>query len=73
MAKNYNWRIKRDYYNLIQNGIKALEVRVGYPDGVYGFELRKQTNYMKIYTLGSLIKNHKIFSKFAQAVAMWSG
>ena len=32
MAKNYNWRIKREYYNLINNGIKTLEVRVGYPD-----------------------------------------
>lgn len=32
MSKNYNWRIKRNYYNLINNGIKTLEVRVGYPD-----------------------------------------
>ena len=32
MAKNYNWRIKREYYNLINKGIKTLEVRVGYPD-----------------------------------------
>ena len=32
MSKNYNWRIKREYYNLINNGIKTLEVRVGYPD-----------------------------------------
>lgn len=32
MAKNYNWRIKREYYNLINNGVKTLEVRVGYPD-----------------------------------------
>ena len=31
MAKNYNWRIKRNYYNLIEKGIKTLEVRVGYP------------------------------------------
>ena len=134
MAKNYNWRIKRDYYNLIDNGIKTLEIRVGYPDikrvrkgdtitfkdysnikfevirvtryedfpemldneissqaipgvtkykalemyqeiypeekealGVYVFELRKQTNDMKIYTLSSLINNHKLFVKFAHA------
>lgn len=134
MAKNYNWRIKRDYYNLISKGIKTLEVRVGYPDikrvregdtitfkdysnikfevvrvtryedfpdmldnedsskaipgvtkykalemyqeiypeekealGVYVFELRKQTNNMRIYTLSSLINNHKLFGKFAQA------
>lgn len=133
MAKNYNWRIKRRYYNLINNGIKTLEVRVGYPDikkvqkgdtitfkdysnikfevvrvtryedfpdmldsedsskaipgvtkykaldmyqeiypeekeslGVYVFELRKQANNeMKIYTLSSLISNHKLFSKLA--------
>lgn len=32
MAKNYNWRIKREYYNLINKRIKTLEVRVGYPD-----------------------------------------
>lgn len=32
MAKNYNWRIKREYYNLINKEIKTLEVRVGYPD-----------------------------------------
>ena len=32
MAKNYNWRIKREDYNLIINGTKTLEVRVGYPD-----------------------------------------
>ncbi len=32
MAKNYNWRIKREYYNLISKGIKTIEVRVGYPD-----------------------------------------
>lgn len=32
MAKNYSWRIKRDYYNLINKGIKTVEVRVGYPD-----------------------------------------
>ena len=134
MAKNYNWRIKREYYNLINKGIKTLEVRVGYPDikrvqegdtitfrdysnikfevvrvtqyrnfpdmldsedsakaipgvtkykaldmyqeiypdekealGVYVFELRKQTNDMKIYTLSSLVSNHKVFEKFAQA------
>ena len=134
MSKNYNWRIKREYYNLINNGIKTLEVRVGYPDikrvqkgdtitfkdysnikfevirviryedfadmldnedsskaipgvtkykafemyqkiypedkealGVYVFELRKQTNNMRIYTLSSLINNHNLFGKFAQA------
>lgn len=123
MAKNYNWRIKRDYYNLLNKGVKTLEVRgVGYPDikkvqkgdtitftdysnikfevvrvtrytdfpemldsedfskaipivnkykalsmyqdiypedkealGVYVFELRKQTNNVKIYALSSLI------------------
>lgn len=132
MAKNYNWRIKRKYYNLINSGVKTLEVRVGYPDikrvqkgdtitfkdysnikfeivrvtryedfpdmldnedsskaipgvtkykaldmyqaiypeekeslGVYVFELRKQTNDMRIYTLSSLVSNHKLFSKFA--------
>lgn len=32
MAKNYNWRIKREYYNLINKGSKTLEVKVGYPD-----------------------------------------
>lgn len=32
MSKNHNWRIKREYYNLINRGIKTLEVRVGYPD-----------------------------------------
>lgn len=32
MARNHNWRIKRNYYNLIYKGIKTLEVRVGYPD-----------------------------------------
>jgi len=32
MAKNYNWRIKREYYNLINKGIKTLEVRVGYSE-----------------------------------------
>lgn len=131
---NYNWRIKRDYYNLINKGTKTLEVRVGYPDikkvrkgdtitfkdysnikfevirvtryqdfpdmldsedsskaipgvtkykaldmyqtiypeskeslGVYVFELRKQTNNMKIYTLSSLVENHNLFGKFAQA------
>lgn len=32
MAQNYNWRIKRKYYNFILKGIKTLEVRVGYPD-----------------------------------------
>ena len=130
MAKNYDWRIKREYYNLLNEGIKTLEVRVGYrnvkivqkgdtitfkdysnirfevirvtryedfPDmldnedsskaipgvtkykaldmyqaiypeekeslGVYVFELRKQTNNMRIYKLSSLISNHKLFSK----------
>ena len=29
---NHNWRIKREYYNLINKGIKTLEVRVGYSD-----------------------------------------
>lgn len=47
MAKNYNWRIKRKYYNLLNKGIK--------------------TNDMKIYTLSSLISNHQLFGKFAQA------
>ena len=32
MAKNYSWRIKRKYFNLINKGIKTLEVRVGYHD-----------------------------------------
>ena len=32
MGKNFNWRIKKEYYNLILKGIKTLEVRVGYPD-----------------------------------------
>lgn len=32
MSKNYNWRIRRNYYNLINEGIKTLEVRVGYPN-----------------------------------------
>ena len=32
MGKNYNWGIKRDNYNLINKGIKTLEVRVGYLD-----------------------------------------
>ena len=134
MSKNYNWRIKREYYNFINKGIKSLEVRVGYPDikrvqkgdtitfndysnikfevirvtrykdfpdmldsedsskaipgvtkykaldmyqaiypeekealGVYVFELRKKVSDMKIYTLSSLIDNHKLFGKFAQA------
>lgn len=134
MAKNYNWRIKWEYYNLINKGIKTLEVRVGYPDikrvqkgdtiifkdysnikfevvrvtryedfpemldnedsskaipgvnkykalslyqniypeekealGVYVFELRKQTNGIKLYTLSSFINNHKLFGKFAYA------
>ena len=133
MSKNYNWRIKRKYYNLIDNGIKTLEIRVGYPDikrvhegdtitfkdysnikfevirvtryedfpdmldnedsskaipgvtkykaldmyqeiypeekealGVYVFELLKQTNDRRIYTLSSLIGNHQLFGKFAQ-------
>lgn len=134
MNKNYNWRIKREYYNLINEGIKNLEVRVGYSDikrvregdtitfkdysnirfevirvtryedfpdmldsedsakaipgvtkyqaldmyqeiypeekealGVYVFELRKQANDTKVYTLSSLVSNHKVFGKFAQA------
>lgn len=134
MAKNYNWRIKREYYNLINNGIKTLEIRVGYPDikrvrkgdtitfkdysnikfevirvtryedfpdmldnedstkaipgvskykaldmyqeiypdekeslGVYVFELHKENNDIKIYTLSSLSSNHNLFVKFAQA------
>lgn len=29
---NHNWRIKRQYYNLILQGNKTLEVRVGYPE-----------------------------------------
>lgn len=135
MAKpyNWNWKIKRENYDLINYGTKTLEVRVGYPVikkvqkgdtitfsdysnikfdvirvtryedfpdmldnedsskaipgvtkykalemyqeiypedkealGVYVFELRKQTNNMKIYTLSSLINNHKLFIKFAQ-------
>lgn len=32
MARNFNWRIKRQYYNQINSGEKTLEVRVGYPD-----------------------------------------
>ncbi len=134
MARNYNWRIRREYYNLIDKGIKTLEVRVGYPDikkvrkgdtitftdysnirfevirvayyedfsemldsedsskailgvtkykaleiyqeiypeekeslGVYVFELKKQTNHMRIYTLSSLISDHNLFGKFANA------
>ena len=135
MAKDYNWRIKREYYNLINTGIKTLEIRVGYPDvkivrkgdtitynnysnikfevirvtryenfidmlnnediskaipgvtkdnalkiyqkfypkekealGVYVFELKKQMNDMKIYTLSSFINNHKLFEKYAHIV-----
>jgi len=134
MSKNYNWRIKRKYYNLLANGTKTLEVRVGYPSikkvrkgdtitfndysnikfevirvtrynnfpdmldneistkaipgvtpykaldmyqeiypeekedlGVYVFELRKQNNDLKIYRLSSLINNHTLFIKVAQA------
>ena len=134
MSKNYNWRIKRKYYNLISKGIKTLEVRVGYPDirrvcegdtitfrdysnikfvvvritrykdfpemldnedsskaipgvtkykaldmyqeiypeekealGVYVFELRKQVNDLKLYTLSSIISDHKLFIRLAQA------
>lgn len=135
MSKNYNWRIKREYYNLINSGTKTLEVRVGYPDirrvqegdtitfkdysnikfevvrvtryedfpdmldsedsskaipnvskykalemyqaiypekkealGVYVFELRKkQTGGTKLIALSSLVNNHKLFVKFAQA------
>ena len=132
MAKNYNWRIKRKYYDLINNGIKTLEVRIGYPDirkvcegdtitfkdysntkfkvirvtryedfpdmldnedsskaipnvskyqaldiyksiyseekeilGVYVFELEKQIDTMKIYTLSKMANNHNLFGKFA--------
>ena len=135
MANNYNWRIKRKYYNLIKNGLKTLEVRVGYPDikivkngdtitfdnysnikfeiirvtryenfsdmldnedfskaipgvtkynalkiyqkfypkekealGVYVFELQKADEQYKIYTLSSLINNHKLFEKFVHIV-----
>lgn len=32
MPKNYNWKINREYYNLIINGKKNIEVRVGYPN-----------------------------------------
>lgn len=32
MSRNHSWRIKKEYYNLINKGIKTLEVRVGYPD-----------------------------------------
>jgi len=134
MATNYNWRIKRQYYDLINRGIKTLEVRVGYPDikrvregdtitfkdysnikfevirvtryvdfpemldsedstkaipgvnkyralemyqeiyteekealGVYVFELSKQNNDIKLFSLSSLVSNHKIFGKYAQA------
>ena len=134
MARNYNWRIMRKYYNLIKKGVKTLEVRVGYPDirrvhagdtitfkdysnikfevtrvtryedfpemldsedsskaipgvskytaleryqaiypedkealGVYVFELRKQTSTTKVITLSSLMHDHKLFAKFAQA------
>ena len=31
-TKNYNWRIKKEYYRLILDGTKTLEVRVGYPE-----------------------------------------
>lgn len=31
MAENHDWKIKRKYYTLIKNGIKTLEVKVGYP------------------------------------------
>lgn len=133
MAKNHNWRIKRKYYDLINKGIKTLEVRVGYADikrvckgdtitfsdysnikfevvrvtryvdfpemldnedstkaipgvskykalemyqeiyseeketlGVYVFELRKQNNDIKLYTLSSLTNDHKLFVRLAQ-------
>ncbi len=129
---NHNWRIKRQYYNLILQGKKSLEVRVGYPDikkvevgdtitfkeysnmkfeviriavyddfpemldsedskkaipgetkykalemyqeiydeskealGVYVFELKR--NDTKIITLSSVISNHKVFGKYANA------
>lgn len=32
MARKYSWRIKKNYFNLINNGTKTLEVRVGYSD-----------------------------------------
>ena len=134
MGKNYDWRIKRKYYDLINKGIKTLEVRVGYFDirrvrqgdtitfsdysktkfevirvtryenfpemldnedstkaipgvtkykalemyqeiypeekeklGVYVFELRKQSDDIKLYTLSSFLGNHKLFGKYAQA------
>lgn len=134
MSKNYSWRIKREYYNLLDIGKKTLEVRVGYPDikkvqkgdtitffeysntkfevirvkryedfpdmldtedsskaipgvtkykaleiyqsiypeekealGVYVFELQKQTNNIRIFTLSSLISNHKLFCQFAKS------
>ena len=34
--------------------------------GVYVFELRKQMNKLKIYTLSSFMNNHQIFGKLAQ-------
>lgn len=55
------------------NKYKALEMyQAIFPEnkealGVYVFELRKQTNSTKIYTLSSLINNHKLFVKFARA------
>lgn len=68
MAKNYNWRIKRDYYNLINKGIKKFEIRVGYPDiKKVQIKLRKITNDVRIFTLSSLVSNHNLFGKFAQA------
>lgn len=134
MAKNYNWRIKREYYQLINKGIKTLEVRVGYPDikrvqkgdtitfkdysnikfeviritryqdfpdmldnedsskaipgvtkyraldmyqsiyseskealGVYVFELRKQTNEMRIFSLSTFTHSPQLFVKLAQS------
>lgn len=56
MGKNYNWRIKQKYYNLINKSIKHV------------FKSRKSANDIKIYTLSSLINNCKDFRKFAQAV-----
>lgn len=32
MPKNYNWRIKRENYELVNDGIITLLVKVGYPD-----------------------------------------
>ncbi len=53
------------------NKYKALEMYQNiYPEdkealGVYVFELRKQSNDKKIFSLSTLINNHKSFNKFA--------